>query len=170
MKKMMTLLVLSFASTFAHADTDLQLPGELWYAGFDKYVCQAFGQEVSRPEPFESMNVIFESITTDKTLDNGLIKATYTEGDATCRYSAIVFADNALATVKLVESKAYATVGTSTCEVGQKVIDDALAANDYLYYGHPHNLAIMSPVSGAKDVCGAGVIGINFVVKGMIKK
>lgn len=152
------------------SDEDLKLPGEKWLAQFDKYICAAFGPAVERPEGFEELGVEFLQMTTDSTLDNGLLKATFEEDGVQCRYSALLFADNAASTIRLVESKAFAPTSTTKCEVGRERIDQALEMNDYLYYGHPHNLAIMAPIVGAGHVCGpnAKLIGINFVVKGRI--
>lgn len=157
--------------TAAFADSDLTIPGEKWVAKFDKYVCAAFGEGVARPAALEEIAVSFETITTDSSLDNGVIRGSFVDGDTTCRYSAIIWADNAASTMKLVESKAYATAGAGDCARGQATLDNAFRANDYLYYGHPHNLAIMAPVVGAEAVCGAGknLVGINFVVAGKVK-
>lgn len=171
MRKFVLLSLLAVVPTslsFA-AEGDLTLPGEKWLAKFDKYVCAAFGPAVTRPEALERMNVQFAQITTDSTLDNGLVLATFEENGKACRYNAIVLADNAASTIKLVDSKAYAPAGDSGCETGKAVLDDALRAVDYLYYGHPHNLALMLPGVGAEGVCNGGqVIGANFVVKGKV--
>jgi len=170
MKKLVFLAVMAlFPATFAAANEgDLVLPGERWIAKFDKYVCAAFGAAVARPAAFEDFNVNFEQITTDYTLDNVLLKASFEENGVYCRYSAFLFADNAKHTVQLVESKAYAPNGGSDCAAGKALLDKALDFNDYLYYGHPHNAAIMVSVPGAEAVCGQNLIGVNFVVKGRV--
>ncbi|RZA07625.1 MAG: hypothetical protein EOP11_07175 [Proteobacteria bacterium] len=167
----LSLLALSL-SPAAFAESDLSIPGEKWVAKFDKYVCAAFGAGVAQPSALSEIGFTFETITTDSTLDNGVIRGSFTDGDTACRYSAIVLADNAAATMKLVESKAYATAGEGSCARGQATLDAALRENNYLYYGHPHNLAIMAPLAGAEAVCGAGAtnVGINFVVSGKIKQ
>lgn len=174
MKKMiLASMFLMFAASHSMAQqADLDLPGEKWIAKFDKYVCAAFGPAVARPTAFEDLKVNFSQITTDSTLDNGLIKASFEQDGHTCRYSAIILADNAASSMKLVRSHAYSEVeGAADCLAGQAVIDASLAENKYLYYGHPHNLAIMLPGVGAEAVCGAGAefIGANFVVSGRVK-
>lgn len=168
MKSFLTLALLISSQAFAQTG-DLTLPGEKWVASFNGYVCDASGNKVTAPKAFSDINVKFERMTTDSTLDNGLIKATFEEEGKACRYSAIIFADNALKTSRLVQSKAYAVADDSDCQAGKDVIDAAFEHNDYLYYGHPHNLAFMAPVAGASDVCeGASLVGVNFVVSGRI--
>jgi hypothetical protein len=107
-------------------------------------------------------------MTTDITLDNYLLRATFVENNVTCNYSAILLADNAAWTIKLVESKAYAAVGTSECLEGKAVIDSALADNKYAYlHGRA---AIFSSVAGAEASCGAGAttVGLHFQVTGKL--
>lgn len=173
MKKL--LLVTAFAlvsitSSFAQDSRDLSLPGEKWLAKFTGYVCAAFTPVVAAPSEHADLKVKFERITTDSTLDNGLIKATFEENGVACRYNAILLADNAASTIRIVESKAYSVADGSECAHGKAVLDAGLESNSYLYYGHPHNLAIMIPSVGAEAVCGAGstMIGVNFVVSGKI--
>lgn len=170
MKKFVLLAAMAlFPAAFAAANEgDLVLPGERWIAKFDKYVCAAFGAAVARPAAFEEFNVNFEQITTDRTLDNILLKASFEENGVYCRYNAFLFADNAEQTVRFVESKAYAPNGGSDCAGGKALLDTALQFNKYLYYGHPHNAAIMVSVPGAEAVCGQNLIGVNFVVKGRV--
>src|SRR5690606_23306259 len=125
---------------------------------------------VYQPTMHSSRHVIFNSITTDSTLDNGLIKATFLENGRLCKYSAIMLADNAAKTIRLVESKAYSVEGTQySCVEGKEMLDAQLEANTYLYGGgKPHQLAILIPMTGACG--GAGQIGVNFVVSGRIQK
>ncbi len=175
MKKLALFSLLSI-TPLANASTDLVLPGEKWVAKFDKFICAAFGPAVQRPEALEKINLSFEKVTTDSTLDNALIRATFEENGVTCRYNAILFADNAAQTSTLVQSIAYVPGGDATtyraCLEGKALLDGAFeATNPYLYYGHPHNLAFMMPGVGAEGVCGAGqaAIGANFVVTGRIR-
>lgn len=164
------LIAVSFAlalslSSFAQ---DLTLPGAKWQAKFTGYVCQAFGQPVARAGAFESLDVKFEKIVTDSTLDNGLITGSFTEEENACRYSAILFADNAGSTIRLVQSKAHANGTEAACANGKAAIDAAFeGTNPYLYWGHPHNLSIMSPIAG-NGLCNGGAVGINFVNVGKI--
>ncbi len=160
----------SMASAFAQDVRDLSLPGEKWVAKHTGYVCSTSTTATAIPTELDALKVKFERITTDSTLDNGLIKASFEENGVACRYNAIVFADNAASTMKLVESKAYSVVDGSECAVGKAVIDILLIENDYLYYGRPHNLAIMIPSASAEAICGAGAefVGINFIVSGRI--
>lgn len=170
MKKFFALALMALLPA-AHGlatEGDMVLPGERWIAKFDKYVCAAFGPSVARPSALESINATFEQITTDRSLDNILLKATFEEDGVTCRYNVLLFADNAAQTVRLVESKAYAPAGGSHCSNGKTVLDTAFVFNQYLYYGHPHNAAIMMPVPGAEAICGNQLIGVNFVVKGRV--
>ncbi|MCO5144446.1 MAG: hypothetical protein M9962_15310 [Oligoflexia bacterium] len=176
MKKIvfMSLMALVASVNLAKAN-DLDLPGEKWLGVFDKYVCEAFGDAVSAPRALDEMNVRFEQITTDYTLDHALLKGTFTQAGKLCRYNAILLADNAAQTSQLVQSIAYDPEGTGSryidCNEGKAVLDAAFKANKYLYYGHPHNLAFMLPGVGSEGVCGAGskTIGANFVVKGKIQ-
>lgn len=172
MKKFIGLSLFVLLSTSAFAqDGDLVLQGEKWVAKFKHYVCSENGVGVEAPAAFKKLNVVFEKITTDSTLDNGLIKATFTENGVDCRYSAIVLANNDLKTIKLVESKAYAPANAeASCSEGLAVLDEAFRDNKYLYFGHPHNLAVMAPVEGAEEVCqGSAHVGITFVVSGRVK-
>ncbi len=163
------LALISMSSAFAQ-DSDLTIPNQKWVATFNKYICAASGPAVTAPSAFSQYQVSFDKITTDSTLDNGLLKATFVEDGQTCRYSAIVFADNAAFTLRLVESRAYAPTKRSHCAAGKAVLDAAFESNNYLYYGHPHNLGIMVPVAGVEAVCpGAAVMGVNFVVTGRIQ-
>ena len=168
------LSILSASSSFAAAG-DLVLPGEKWIAKFDKYVCAAYGQAVARPQSLEQFKVTFEQITTDSTLDNALLKASFEENGKPCRYNAILFAENTAQTSQLLQSIAFSPNGGPTtyrdCIAGKAVLDNALLNNKYLYYGHPHNLALMMPGVGTEAVCGEGsfAVGANFVVKGKIK-
>lgn len=168
------LLILSFALLLSLTATaqngDLVLQGEKWIASHTGYVCNTTGTKVEAPSSFKKFQVSFEKITTDASLDNGLIKATFIENGKTCRYNAFVFADNSANTIRLVESKAYAPEGNSECFEGKTMLDAALESNDYLYYGHPHSLAIMTSVEGAEAVCGTSLIGINFIVSGRVRQ
>lgn len=169
MKFLTAVLATLSLSAFAN-EGDLVLQGAKWAAKHTGYKCAAFGADVARPAAFEKLNVSFEGLTSDSTLDNGLIKGTFTENGVTCRYNAIIFADNAASTIRLVESKAYSPSKASDCAEGKRVIDAAFESLNYLYWGHPHNLTMMVPVAGAEAVCGSNVVGINFVVSGRITK
>jgi hypothetical protein len=172
MKTKLTLLALVSLSALpsAHANEDLSLPGERWLAEFTGYICQAYGPAAERPRALDTLNVQFTRMTSDQTLDNGLIKATFEQDGATCRYSALMFADNAAQTIRLVESRAFAQDSNVDCSAGQAVIDAGLRdTNKYLYFGHPHNLTIMAAFPGAAEACsGAELVGVNFVVKGRV--
>lgn len=174
-KTILSSLIAIFFTTSAIAQSkDLSLPGEKWIAKFDKYICAAFGPAVEAPQSLASIKLQFEQITTDSTLDNGLLKATFEENGKLCRYNAIVLADNTASTLKLVQSIAYDPAGGATayldCNKGKALVDGYLKANNYLYYGHPHNLAIMIPNVGAETVClGSDFLGANFIVKGRIQ-
>ena len=168
MNKLFALCLLAVAST-AQAETDLTLPGEKWIAQFNKYICSETGPAVAAPAALTERNVVFEQITTDQTLDNVLLKATFVEAGVSCRYNAILFADNAARQSRLVESKAYAPAADGTCNDGKALLDRALASTDYLYYGHPHNVALLLPDVGGEAVCeGAETVGVNFIVRGRV--
>lgn len=161
------------ASSFATI-SDLSLPGEKWIAKFNGYVCDDKGASVRRPAALETINVNFERMTTDMTLDNALLKATFEENGQTCRYNVILFADNAARTSTIVQSIAFLPEGGATayrdCAKGKAVLDAAFAHNEYLYYGHPHNLAFMLPGVGSEELCnGSGTVGAAFVVAGKIQ-
>lgn len=171
MKKLFAALLLAtFSLTSMAQDGDLILHGEKWIASAKGYICSAYGTAVEAPADFAKLNVKFEKITSDSTLDSGLIKATFTENGKACRYNAIVFADNAASTYRIVTSKAYAPADNSACAEGRAILDAAFAAGEYLYWGHPHNLTFMVPVEGADVTCpGATHVGVNFVVSGRVK-
>lgn len=170
MKKMFVLALVLTTSLNAMAhENDLVLPGAKWIATFKNYLCTAFGTATDRPSALEQYQVAFETVVTDSTLDNGLIKASFVENGTACRYNAILLADNAAATLRLVNSISFATSGSGDCLAGKTVLDAALESNDYLYWGHPHNLSIMAPVAGAREICNADLVGINFVVTGRIQ-
>ncbi|MES2527321.1 MAG: hypothetical protein V4598_09540 [Bdellovibrionota bacterium] len=167
MKSLFLAALFSF-SAFA-TEGDLTIPNQKWKSTFKNYNCAAFGPAIEVPASHRGLDVKFETITTDSTLDNGLLKASFTEGGKACRYSAILLADNAAATIRIVESKAFAPVDDSTCAAGKAILDRNLEANNYLYWGHPHNLTILAPSEDAQALCGSDYVGINFVVTGRIE-
>ena len=170
MKKFLAVALTTLSMSAFAQDGDLVLQGEKWIAKSTGYICAAFGPTVEAPSAFSQLDVKFEKVTADSTLDNGLIKGTFTENGKACRYNAIIFADNAASTYRLVTSKAYAPADNSECAEGKALLDAAFAGGDYLYWGHPHNLTFMSPLTEADASCpGATHIGINFVVSGRIK-
>jgi hypothetical protein len=158
------------ASSFAQS-SELSLPGEKWLAKFDGFVCSKDGVKVSAPVGFATYNVVFEKMTSDFTLDNGLIRASFEEEGRLCRYNAIILADNAAGTSRLVESSAYAVNGKALCNDGKAALDSFFESNTYLYYGKPHNIAFMANIAGAEEVCaGSSLVGVNFVVAGKVQK
>lgn len=171
MKSFIAFVLLVTVSLPAMAqEVDYVLPAEKWISKFTGFTCGAYGTTVAAPTDMASLNVAFETLTTDSTLDNGLIKATFSVDGKVCRYNAFVLADNDLATVKVTSSKAYAPAADADCAAGKAIIDAALLDNKYLYWGHPHNLTIMAPVAGAAAVCGgADLVGINFIVSGRVQ-
>lgn len=163
------LITVSISSAFA-ADSDLTLPNERWLSKFTAYVCEDGNtQTTSTPEQFAAFNVAFGKVSTDYSLDNYLLKATFDQDGATCSYSAIMLADNAAWTIKLVDSKAYATTGTSDCVAGKAFLDQTLAANTYKYlHGRA---AIFVPAKDAAAQCGAQstTVGLHFQVTGRVQ-
>ncbi|MDQ3230402.1 MAG: hypothetical protein M3Q07_01165 [Pseudobdellovibrionaceae bacterium] len=135
------------------------------------YVCAAdTSKTVESPATLQDIAATFESMTTDYSLDNGLLKATFVEDGVTCRYSALILADNAAKTLKLVESLAFASDEASSCSQGKAMLDGYLAANSYLYWGHPHHVTVLIEEPNAAAVCGEGTatVGIDFVLAGKI--
>lgn len=167
MKKALFLCLMAClpAASFA-AEGDLELPGERWLAKFDRYVCD-YDKPTTQPAELADLKVTFEKASTDRSLDNVLLLASFEQSGVACRYNAILLADNAAFTSRLVESKAFNAQGAD-CSAGKAVLDRNLAANSYLYYGHPHRISIMMPVADAEAVCGAGknTIGVEFVLSG----
>ncbi len=169
MKVLFALLALS--PFHAAAAEDLSLPGARWLGNANGFVCaNATTQQVQRPEGLENFAVNFETVTTDYSLDNGLLKANFVEDGVNCRYSALILADNTAKTLKLVDSVAYAPDAGSSCEKGKALLDGYLAANSYLYWGRPHHLTILVEDSSAAAVCGEGAasFGIDFVLAGKL--
>lgn len=163
-------LMTSLSGVGLATEDELTIPGEKWLAQFNGYVCSETVPAAQRPASLEGLDVQFEQITTDATLDNVLLKATFMEDGKLCRYNAVLLADNAAKTTVIVESKAFAPTLDSECAAGKDLLDNSLQQNSYLYYGHPHNVAIMLPVEDASALCGDGAesVGANFVVKGRI--
>jgi hypothetical protein len=158
LKNVVLMIILSL-STKVFADTDLSIG-------------QAFSAPVEAPASFKNLNLNFEKVVTDFTLDNGVLTATFDVNGSVCRYSAVLLADNENAKIKLVQSKAYALNNDVDCTNAKDLLDGLLIPNnDYLYYGHPHNIAIMVESSEAKDICGESAtrFGINFVVSGKVQ-
>lgn len=150
-------------------DGDLTMPGERWNSKFTAFVCgDGNVQAAAIPTDFAAFEIQLGRMTTDITLDNYLLRATFVENNVACNYSAILLADNAAWTIKLVDSKAYASNGGSDCLSGKAVIDSALANNRYVYlHGRA---AIWSTVNGAEVSCGAGAteVGLHFQVTGKL--
>jgi hypothetical protein len=148
---------------------DLTMPGERWATKFTGFVCGNGNVEAAAvPVDFAAYDIKLATMTTDFSLDNYLVKGAFFENGATCRYSAILLADNAAKTIALVESRAFSEVDGSECLGGKAVLDSALAANSYVYlHGRA---AIWSQVNGADAACGAGAttVGLHFQVTGKI--
>lgn len=160
-----------FAAVPAWAAQDLSLPGERWLAKGTGYLCGASGTEIAdAPAAFSALQVSFTSLTTDYSLDNALIKAQFVEDGNACSYSALMFADNAAYTIKLVESNAFAQEEGASCAKGKAVLDKALAFNDYLYWGRPHHVTVMIADRDAAASCGAEAtrVGIDFTLVGRL--
>lgn len=153
-------------SSTVFAGDDLVLEGQKWEAKANGYTCNAFTEQSKAPTKHEQFNVQFDVLRTDRTLDNALILAKFTEEDSICRYSAILLADNDASTIKLVDSHSYASTGSSLCLQGKNVLDESLASNEYLYWGHPHHATIMMPADSASKICGedATHVGLDFIV------
>lgn len=165
-KSLIALVALVSVSSFAQ--TDLVLEGERWLAKNKGYVCGAFTDYTAAPSSHADMNVVWGDLSTDYTLDNILIKATFDNADGVeCSYSTFLFADNDASTIEFLESRAFSKVDASAdCSEGKAILDAQLEFNDYLYWGHPHHATLMVPAAGAAEVCGAGAthIGIDFMV------
>lgn len=167
MKKIIFALMLTLPMAQAHADQDLVLEGERWLAKFTGYVCDDGNTQASTPAEIASKNILFTTASTDMSLDNILLKATFEENGSVCRYSAMLFADNAAWTIKLVDSKAYATSGTSDCAEGKAYLDNLLTFNTYKYlHGRA---AIYVPVADAAQLCSSDKVGIHIQVTGRVK-
>jgi hypothetical protein len=172
MKKIIMAALLSalcLATAFA-TEGDLTIPGERWNSKFTAYVCHDGNTQTNAvPAQFASRNVVFGKMTTDFSLDNYLLRATFEENGAVCNYSAILLADNAAWTIKLVESKAYSTNEAATCLEGKAALDAALNFNSYKYlHGRA---ALYVPATDASALCGADAttVGLHFQVTGRIQ-
>lgn len=162
------LAVLSITTAIAN-DGDLTMPGERWATKFTAFVCGNGNVEATAvPTDFAAYEIKLATMTTDFSLDNYLVKGTFVENGATCRYSALLLADNAAKTIALVDSRAFSEVDGSECAGGKAVLDSALASNSYVYlHGRA---AIWAPVAGAEASCGAGAttVGLHWQVTGKI--
>lgn len=171
MKKILAVALSTLSMSAFAQDGDLVLQGAKWIAKFENFICVEAGPSVGAPSSFEKLNVKFEALTADSTLDNGLIKASFSENGKSCRYNAIIFADNAASTYKIVQSKAYNTADNSECAEGKATLDEALTAGDYLYWGRPHRITFLASAEGAEVSCpGSSQVGVSFVVSGRIQK
>ncbi len=166
MKKMILALVSVMALTNSFA-ADLELDGERWLSKWTAYVCDD-GNTLATEEPAElaDYQVEFTKLSTDMSLDNVLIKATFVENGVKCSYSSILLADNAAWTICLVESRA---LPEADCANGKAVVDSVLEFNSYKYlHGRA---AIFFPFSNSNVACtdGAGHIGLHFQVTGRVQ-
>ena len=172
MKKIVWCLMFVVSSFAMSQESDLVLEGERWLAKSTGYVCNAFEETVERTPGHERFNVQFSQLSTDYTLDNVLVKASFDQGGSNCSYSVLLFADNANETVKFVESRAFALNGDSNCLEGKDMLDKQFALNKYLYWGHPHHVSIVVPDEGSASVCGPGAthIAIDFTLSGRVRE
>lgn len=163
------MMLLSVLSLNVQA-SDIVLEGERWLADSTGYKCGAFEESVEATPMLASMNTKFERLSTDYSLDNALVKATFTENGETCRYSALLFADNAAGTIEYVDSKAYAVDSDAKCDNGKEILDQMFSFSKYLYWGHPHHVTIMVSDRTAASICdGKEKIGIDFTLSGIIR-
>ncbi len=169
MKRIVLSALFALSSTAALArDLDLTLPGERWVAEYTMNVCADGFTPVAQASHLDALSVRFGRFSTDMSLDNALLKATFSQDGATCAYSALLLADNSANTISLVESRAFAVNGDSDCLAGKDVIDTTLEHNSYRYlHGR---LAIDVAAANAEAVCGAGstTIGLHFQVRGRL--
>ncbi|MAE72527.1 MAG: hypothetical protein CL675_00430 [Bdellovibrionaceae bacterium] len=151
--------------------SDIVLEGERWKAEHSGYRCAAFAEDVAAPLSHQQFQVQFTSLTTDYSLDNILLKATFVEGEALCRYSVLLLADNTAQTTQFVQSKAYSENESSSCAAGKALLDSQLSSNTYLYWGHPHHATILFSDASAQDLCGEGMseVGLDFILTGRIQ-
>ncbi len=151
---------------------DLVLDGARWAGKPTGFVCSSdTAQLVSAPSDYASIGLKFESAVTDYTLDNGLVVGTFSpEEGTTCRYSARILADNAASTLKLIESRAYASEGEASCAEGKALVDAAFESDRYIFKERGHMLTVLAPNANAAEVCGEGAetIGIQFTLAGKI--
>ena len=164
MKKMILALVAVMAVS-ANA-SDLQLDGERWLSKFDTYVCDGgFVAATEVPAELAAHNVEFTKLSTDYSLDNVLITATFEENGVKCSYSSLLAANNTAWTVDLVESKA---LPEADCTEGKAMLDTVLEANDYKYL---HGAAAIFFEFSNSDVACAGSdkIGMRFRVSGRVQ-
>lgn len=169
MIRILSLAVLFSCATAFAADGDLQLPGERWLTKHNGYVCNPMQNgSAQTPAALAAINAKFEGMSTDFSLDNALLLGTFDDAGTTCRYSALILADNSTQHSRLQQSKAFAPSGEEICARGKAILDGLLADVDYLYYGHPHHVAFMMKTDDAEAICGAGnkVIGLDFVLTG----
>lgn len=159
-------MVLPVSQAFAQ---DLVLPGERWLAKFTSYVCEDGATEAKGiPAELAQKNVVFGKASTDFSLSNVLLMATFEENGATCSYSSILQGDKAAWTVTLVQSHAWSQEGTS-CAEGKAMLDKMLAFNDYKYlHGRA---AIYVNVADSEALCSAGseTVGIHLQVYGRVQ-
>lgn len=170
MTKMALASLCLFAAIPALATQDLELPGQRWLAKNTGFVCATPTKAAEAPSAFSELQVSFKTLTTDYSLDNALVKAEFVEDGSLCSYSALMFADNAAYTIKLVQSNAFAPDQKGSCEKGKALLDEALAFNEYLYWGHPHHVTLMIKDKEAAAACGlsSDKVGIDFVLAGRI--
>ena len=164
-----TCTILTLSTAFAEVG-DLTLPDARWVGKFTAYVCDQNGNEKTEiaPTAFAEKNVVLGQVFTDYSLDNVLLKASFTENGVACNYSALLLADNAKWTASLVDSKAFAPVSGSECLEGKAVIDAALKFNKYAYlHGR---VVIFAEIFGSEVSCGEGATttGLHFQATGKL--
>ncbi len=170
--KKFVLFALTMASlqTLANTATDLTLSGERWLAKFTAFVCEDGNTQTSTiPSEFAKRKIMFTRATTDYSLDNYLFKATFEENGNVCNYSALMLADNAAWTIKLVQSVAHSNGDESLCSDGANYLNNVLSFNNYKYlHGRA---AIYLPTEEAGQLCSPEQtnIGLHFQVMGKIQ-
>jgi len=166
-KCLLTLAALTSLSSFAAPNEDLVLDGARWLAKANGFVCRtALDTLLPAPASLQSINLAFETMSTDFTLDNGLILGTFSEEGNTCRYSARVLADNSTNALTLVESRAFSSKGESLCAEGKATLDRALTATSYIFRERTKHLTVFLLNENAADMCGEGAteVGVDFVL------
>lgn len=168
--KKLTIIGLCLLSFYAEAT--LELEGARWVARSSGYKCVEAGEEVDAPVIHEDMSLYFQGLWTDYSLDNVLIKAKYLDemSGSACNYRAILFADNAKKTIKLVKSESMTTRQEhGPCKDGKVFLDAQLANNNYLYWGDPDHVTIM--IESEEVICEEdnGSVGIDFTLIGKVE-
>jgi hypothetical protein len=166
MRFLALMLTLALAAPAFAMEGDLTLPdGAFFGASFNRLVCDSLDEAgIAAPSSFAKNNVKIEKLLADRMLIQFLIAANFSEGDSTCRYSAI-FNRGSHNTITRAESKAFALDGSSDCAQGKTELDALLTGKlSFIHTSNPIRfIGIKVKTPSATEVCGETATFVRMV-------